>query len=99
MRAGEQAWWQGAAAVVVAATVLCAALTAGFFFNATHRERVPGRRTAALALALTALGAGLQAVAALIWQAEPSLVVGAGLPACAGQILTALLVLRQMGRE
>ncbi len=99
MIADEQAWWQAAAAAQAATTVLCAALTAGFFFNATHRERVPGRRTAALALALTALGAGLQAIAALVWQADPSLVVSTGLPACAGQILTAVLVLRQIGRE
>ncbi len=97
--AGDQAWWQAVAAAQVVTTVSCAALTAGFFFNATRRERVPGRRTAALALALTALGAALQAAAALVWQADPSLVVSAGLPACAGQILTALLVLRQMGRE
>ncbi len=96
MESGQM--WEAAAAAEAAVTVTCAGLTASFFLNSYRRAVSPGRRTAALALALSAVGAAAQAALALAWRTEPLLITGAGLPACAGQVLTALLVLRQMGR-
>ena len=92
-------WWQALAAAEVTVTVACAGLTAAFFFYAQWHEPKPNRRSAALALVLIALGVAIQATASLTWRAHPSLVVTAGLPACLGQMLAALLVLRQLGRE
>ena len=97
MESGQM--WEAAAAAETAVTVTCAGLTAGFFLNAYRRAASPGRRTAALALSLTAVGAAAQATLALAWRTEAPWITGAGLPACTGQVLTALLVLRQMGKD
>ena len=93
----EQAWWQAAAAAETVVTVSCAGFSAAYFLHAWRQAASPGRRTAAFTLVLTTLGAAAQAAASLAWQADPSLVVTAGLPACAGQALVAVLVLRQLG--
>ncbi len=90
--------WEAVIAAEAAVTTVCAALTAGFFFN-THRQAVsPGRRAAALALVLSAAGAAAQMALAAGWRTASPVVAGAGLTTCVGQALIALLVLRQIGR-
>jgi hypothetical protein len=91
-------WWQAAATVAAAVTLLCAAFTGGFFARAWRREAVPGRRTCAATLVLVAAGDIAQAVTTL-WERGALIVALAVLPVCAGQLLMALLVLRQMGDE
>jgi hypothetical protein len=95
----EATWWQTLVAAETTFTVGCAGLSAAFFLRAWRHEGTPGRRTAALALALTAVGAAGQAAASLAWRTDPALAATVGLPACAGQALVALLVLRQRHRE
>jgi hypothetical protein len=90
-------FWGAAVAAQTVVTVICAALTAGYFLRAYRRSVSPGRRTAALALVLMAVSAAVQAVAWLVRGGTPAAFT-AGLPACAGQVLTALLVLRQLER-
>jgi hypothetical protein len=87
------AWWQLAVPAQAAVTLLCAGLTAGHFLRSLFGELTPGRRLAAVTLMLTATGAAVQAVAVAVWAGEPLIAVVVGLPACAGQALSAVLVL------
>ena len=93
----EGAWLATAAAENVI-TLGCAAVAAAHFLDRHARLAPSGRRTAALALALTALGALAQGAASASWQADPVLIVAAGLPGCIGQALVALLVARERVR-
>ena len=91
-------WWRVAADVEAGLTAACAGFTAVYFLNTYHRAAGPGRRTAALALALAAAGAATQAIVLRAWPAVASLTAITVLPACLGQALIALLVLRQIRR-
>jgi hypothetical protein len=91
-------WWQAVATVAAAVTLLCAAFTGGFFARAWRREVAPGRRTCAATLVVVAIGDITQAAVTLA-ERGVLIVAMASLPACAGQLLIALLVLRQMENE
>lgn len=90
--------WHAVAAAQLTVTVSCAVLTAGYFMSLWRRAATRGRRTAALALGLTALGVAIQALL-LAERGDTSVAIALGLPACAGQALSALLVLRQLERD
>lgn len=89
-------WWQAITAMEAAVTLACAALTGGFFVRAHLGQASPGRRTAALTLVAVAAGDAAQAVLLLTGHVDPWVAVGA-LPAALGQVLIALLVVRQIG--
>lgn len=96
---GVQTVWQAVVIGEALIAMLSGGLTAAFFLYEWRTAVSPGRRTAALALALTGLGNIAQARAALTWQEDAARIAATGLPACLGQVLVALLVLRQMARR
>ena len=97
--------WETLAATEGSLTAALAGLSAVYFLRRHARRRPdgsgPARRTAALALGLSAAGAAALAAHGASVQAGGSgsalLSLLAGLPALAGQALMALLVLRKRG--
>jgi len=90
------------AAVLVTQTMLtiaCGCAVAGHFLRLLCGEMTPGRRSAATALALCGAGAAVQAAGIAAGGLEPAVMMAVGLPACLGQALAALLVLRGMERN
>lgn len=92
--------WDTLAATEGSLTAALAGLSAVYFLRRhTRAGDRPARRTAALALGLSAAGAAALAVHGVSLQTGGSgsatLSLLAGLPALAGQALTALLVLRR----
>jgi hypothetical protein len=75
-------------------TIACGCAVAGHFLRLLAGEMTPGRRTAAMALALCGAGAAVQAAAVAAGGLELGVAMAAGLPSCLGQALAALLVLR-----
>lgn len=82
-----------------AVIVLSGGLTATHFLYRLGREATPGRRMAARALALSAIGSATQALTILTTSVDAPMALAAGLPACTGQALCALLVLRERGEQ
>ncbi|MFN8556708.1 MAG: hypothetical protein U0531_04950 [Dehalococcoidia bacterium] len=91
--ADERSWWQALALAEAVVTTACGLATVAFYTRQYHRASSPGRRLSALALMLTGLGvvAGNGG-----GQRADVLALAAGLPACAGQVLIALLIVRQL---
>jgi hypothetical protein len=90
------------AAALVAQTMLsiaCGCAVAGHFLRLLCGEMTPGRRSAATALTLCGAGAAVQAAGVAAGGLEPAIALAIGLPACLGQALAALLVLRGVEQE
>lgn len=80
-------------------TIACGCAVAGHFLRLLCGEMTPGRRNAATALALCGAGTAVQAAGVAASGLEPAAMMAVGLPACLGQALAALLVLRGVERE
>ena len=95
--------WEALAIGEGGVTATLAGVAAVYFLRRHARERLPGRRTAALALGLSAAGMATLAAhgvaVALGGDRSAGVSLLVGLPALAGQGLTALLVTRKGRNE